>query len=126
MADVQENISTGFIKVFRSLKKHWLWKDKVRLVRWITILMEVNHTDRKVLIKGTLMECKRGQSLNSLETWSKEFGCSIQQVRTFFKLLQSEGMITCENVGKTTRLTVCNYDVYNKNQQTDNKLEKNS
>jgi hypothetical protein len=39
------------------------------------------------------------------------------KVRRFFKLLQDDGMIALENVKKTTRLKVCNYDTYNKPQQ---------
>lgn len=120
MSNAEENKNTGFIKIYRSLKKHWLWKDAERLKWWIIILMEVNHSDKKTLIHGTLYDCMRGQSLNSLETWSKEFRCSIQQVRTFFKVLKEDGMIELEGMQKTTRLTVCNYDTYNKIQQTNN------
>lgn len=117
---LDENKTTGYIRVYRSLKKHWLWHDANRLKWWLTILMEVNHTDKKILIQGTLIDCLRGQSLNSIETWSKLFRCSIQQVRTFFSLLKKDGMIELEGMQKTTRLTVCNYDNYNKTQQADN------
>jgi len=74
--------------------------------------MLVNHEDDKVLIWGALIECKRGQSLMSLPSWAEHFRWSIQQVRTFFKLLESDNMITIEGMRKTTRLTICNYDIY--------------
>lgn len=118
--DYEENYSTGYIKLYRSIKKHWLWNDEKRLKWWLTILMDVNHAPRKILIKGTLIDCARGQSLNSLQTWAKEFRTSIQSTRTFLRLLESDAMITTEGLQKTTRLTVCNYVCYNESQQTNN------
>jgi hypothetical protein len=103
--------SQGWIKIHRSIKDHWLWKsDKLRW--WLDILLSVNHTDHKVLIRCELFECKRGQSVRSLETWAKEWGVSKQTVKEFLALLQKDGMITRENLKITTRITVCNYDMY--------------
>jgi hypothetical protein len=112
-AEQIENLQYGFIKVFRSIRKHWLWKDSERLKWWIDILLEVNHSPQKVIIKGTLFDCDRGQSLQSLQTWAKAWRVSIKRVRTFFELLEKDQMIVTKSVGKTTRLTVCNYDTYN-------------
>ena len=44
----------------------------------------------------------------------------VQQVRTFFKLLQLDEMIELEGLQYTTRLTVCNYGRYQDSQQTAN------
>ena len=61
-----------------------------------------------------LINCKRGDSLNSLDTWAKLFGkgWNKSKVRRFFKLLESDNMIVTKNEQKTTRLTVCKYDSY--------------
>jgi hypothetical protein len=58
-----------------------------------------------------------------LAEWVKTFGkkWTIQRVRTFFKLLEKDQMISIKGLRKTTRLTVCNYNTYQKQQQTDNK-----
>ena len=69
----QVNYKTGFISVYRSLRKHWLWtknKPLSRFEAWICILMECNHSESKVFISGELLTCERGQSLNSLTTWA--------------------------------------------------------
>lgn len=108
-----ENKSTGYIAIFRSLKTHWLWEDPTKLKWWLDILLSVNYSDQKVLIKSTLIECKRGQSIRSLETWATGWRTTKKTVQTFFKILQSDGMIQVENLKTTTRLTVCNYDSYN-------------
>jgi hypothetical protein len=120
--DYEENYATGYVKIYRSLKKHWIWSNENYLKWWITILMEVNHAPKKVIIKSTLIDCARGQSVNSLLTWSKEFRTSIQSTRTFLTLLKKDNMILLENVKKSTRLTVCNYATYNDSQHLANTL----
>jgi hypothetical protein len=118
----------GWIKLYRSSLEHWLYIEKRPLTRreaWENMLMLVNHEDSKVLIHGNLVECKRGQSLQSLPTWADHFKWSVQKVRTFFKLLENDSMIVIEGLQKTTRLTICNYEKYQDTptdkQQTDNR-----
>lgn len=121
-------MAEGWIKLYRSLRDHWLFTEYRPLTRqeaWIRILLTVNYESSRVLIKGQLYDCGPGQSLLSLESWAKEFVWSIQQVRTFFKLLESDGMITTEGLQYTTRLTVCKWSIYQgmltDEKQTDNK-----
>lgn len=87
------------------------------------MLLSVNHKDGKpILIKGKLLKAGRGESILSLDSWAKEFGkgWSIQKVRTFFKLLEDDMMITRTNEGVTTRLNICNYDAYQTSQHPNN------
>lgn len=113
----------GWISLHRKIKEHWLWSNALYLRAWIQMILDVNHLDSKVLIEGELIECKRGQSLKSLSTWAKDFGneWTIQKVRTFFKLLQSDNMILIEGLRKTTRITISKYDTYQNLQQANNK-----
>lgn len=122
--DFSENYITGWIKIYRSVKSHWIWTKNKPLSyfeAWILIILSVNYSDEKVLIDSELIECKRGQKLYSLQSWANMFNWSIQKVRTFFRLLSSDNMIELEGLRKTTRLTVCNYESYQSQQQTDNK-----
>lgn len=105
----------GWIKLHRKIKDHWLWQDAEKLKWWVSILMEVNHEGRKVLIKGKLFDCERGQSLKSLDTWAKEWRTTKKTVRSFFILLQQDGMLTISSVTVSTRITVCNYESYQDN-----------
>ena len=104
----------GWIKLHRSIIKHWIFKDSDKFRAWILILCEVNHKEIKVNLGNKLINCKRGDSLNSLDTWAKLFGkgWNKSKVRRFFKLLESDNMIVTKNEQKTTRLTVCKYDSY--------------
>jgi hypothetical protein len=89
------------------------------------MLLAVNHSDdeEKILIRGKIVSCSRGESIMSLSSWCSEFGkgWTVQKVRTFFSLLENDKMITRSEVGVTTKLKVCNYDVYQKKKQPTNK-----
>jgi hypothetical protein len=122
--DIQENYSTGYINLFRSIRKHWVWQDAEKFKWWVDILLEANHKDQKVLLGGKLIECNRGQSVNSLLTWAKRWRTNSSAVRRFLKLLESDSMIVTENVSKTTRLTVCNYGSYNDKRNDDETIMK--
>lgn len=102
----------GWIKIHRQIKDHWIWKSQNRFQWWIDVLMTVNHADTKVLIKGSLIECKRGQSVRSLETWARDWNVSKKTVKDFFMLLQKDSMLVYESIKISTRITVCNYDNY--------------
>lgn len=102
----------GWIRLHRNIKDHWIWKSDNRLKWWLDILLSVNHSDSKVLIKGTLIDCKRGQSIKSLESWARDWNVSKGSVRDFFKLLTSDQMLHTESLQFTTRITVLNYDTY--------------
>lgn len=106
--------NAGWIKLHRKIKDHWLWRSDNRLKWWLDIIFTVNHSDSKVLIKGQLIECKRGQSVRSLEKWARDWGVTKKSVSDFFKLLRKDLMIKTENLKITTRITVCNYDNYQK------------
>jgi hypothetical protein len=112
----------GWIKIYRTIRDHWIWDNPIYFKAWIAIILNVNHEDSKVEICGELIECNRGQSLLSLKSWSKFLGkgWTIQKVRTFFNLLKNDSMINIEGLHKTTRLTVCNYDIYQDMQQANN------
>jgi len=112
----------GWVKLHRKIKEHWIFDKPEYLKAWICLLIEANHTGKKTLIEGEIIECGRGESVNSLKTWAGIFGkkWTVQRVRTFFNLLSEDGMIEAKGLRKTTRVTVCNYDAYQNQQHTDN------
>lgn len=102
----------GWIKLHRSIKDHWIWSDPVKLKWWLDILLTVNHAATKVNIGFQLYECGRGQSIQSIGSWASQWGTTKDTARNFLTLLEKDGMILHEGLGKTTRLTVCNYESY--------------
>lgn len=105
----------GWIKVHKQIQDHWIWQDPVKLRWWLDVLLTVNFKDAKVNVGFDLYECKRGQSIHSLKWWSERWRVSKDTARNFFKLLEKDGMILHENLSKSTRITVCNYDTYQSN-----------
>lgn len=103
----------GWILLHRQLKSHWIWENPIKLKWWLDILLTVNHTETKVLVKGKLLVCGRGESLRSLDTWAKDWGVDKKAVFKFFSLLESDGMLTTVSETVTTRLRVNNYDTFN-------------
>jgi len=117
----------GWIKLHRKIIEHWIFSNPHYFRAWVIMLFTVNYEFKKVLINGHLIDCDRGQSVLSLESWVNLFGVSkksgswtFQKVRTFFELLEEDGMITKENMIKTTRITICNYNTYQDIQQLNN------
>jgi len=102
----------GWIKLHRQIIDHWIYKDPIKFKWWVDILFMVNHEDNKINIGFELFDCKRGQSIMSLQNWAARWNVNKDTARNFLKLLEKDGMILHENLSKTTRLTVCNYDNY--------------
>ena len=106
---------SGWIKIHRSITNHWLYTEKrvfSRFEAWNDILLTVNYTDAKTIIKGSLYEVKRGQSILSLDSWSKRWNWDKSKVRRFLNTLQLDNMVVIKSDTVTTQLTVCNYDSY--------------
>jgi hypothetical protein len=106
---------SGWIKIHRSIVDHWLYSEKrtfSKLEAWYDMLLTVNYSDNKTVIKGKLYNIKRGQSILSLESWAKRWGWDKSKVRRFFNTLQSDNMILLKSDTITTHLTICNYDSY--------------
>lgn len=117
------------------MQDHWLWENNKELSKmeaWIDILLNVNHSDKKILIGNELYDVKRGQSINSQLTWAKRWNWDRSRVRRFFKTLEKDKMVVLEPDTKTTILTVCKYDSYqdvrpsNEHQTNTNKNVKNN
>lgn len=102
----------GWISLQKQIQNHWIWKDPIKFQWWIDILLTVNFSTGKVNIGNEIFECLRGQSLISLQNWGIRWKVSKDTARNFLKLLEKDHMIKMESLGKSTRITVCNYDKY--------------
>jgi hypothetical protein len=105
---------SGWIKTHRAIQNHWIFTDAEKYRAWMIILFTVNFEPKKVNIKNTIFKCNRGESLLSLDSWAKKFGknWNKSKVRRFFACLESDSMVVTKSEHKTTRITVCNYELY--------------
>lgn len=107
----------GFIKIYRSIKKHWIWENDEYLKAWLDILMMVNHKDQKILFNTDLIIVKRGERITSQLKLSKRWGWSRTKVRNFLELLEKDEMIATKRTSKSTTIKVLNYNVYQENKK---------
>jgi predicted transcriptional regulator len=115
MSNINENRSRGYIALFRSLQKHWLYPDGRAFTEyeaWIDLLMQANHKTRTVRVKNQLIKCKRGESVRSISQWAERWNWSRSKVYRFLNLLQDDGMIETVSETVTSRITICNYESY--------------
>lgn len=103
----------GWIKLHRQIREHWIWEDANKLKWWFDIVLTVNNAPAKVNIGYEIFECNRGESLLSIGSWAERWKVSKDTARNFLTLLEKDNMISRVSLGKTTRLTVCNFDTYN-------------
>lgn len=105
-------MNNGWIKLYRGLLCHWIFSDAKKFKWWVTILLRVNHEPHKVMIGNKLIIVGRGESVRSLRSWAMEFNTTPKTVKTFFSMLESDGMIKINSIGFSTHLTVCNWGDY--------------
>ena len=114
--DYQENYKAGWISLYRSIQRHWIYENDKYFKWWVVMLFDVNHSDNKFTRDYKVHTIKRGQSVNSLRRWSELFLTTPKTVSKFFKLLESDGMIKMEKIGKgkqsLTLITIKNYGNY--------------
>lgn len=106
---------SGFVLLWRKFQDHEFWKEQREFSRWEAwedLFVSANHEDKPMIIKNQIIECRRGQTARSLTTWASRWGWGIKKVRLFLDLCQRLSMIKLENVTFTTRITICNYEVY--------------
>lgn len=120
---------SGWIKLNREINNHWVFQNSDYFKWWVDILLEVNYAPAKVVIKGKIYECDRGEKLYSLDTWATRWKTNKSKVRRYFDLLQKENMIELKNETQTTRLKVCKYEDYQeteKESETQTKRKRNA
>ena len=119
----------GWIKISRDIQSHWIYQDPQKLKWWLDLLLLANFEDKDVVIKFKVFRCKRGQLLYSLKTLSQRWNVSKTVVNNFLEMLRKQNMIETENETVSTRITICNYETYQRNEnanETQTKRKRNA
>ncbi len=105
---------SGWVKVNRNILEHWIWNEKPfsKGQAWVDIILLANHSDKKILLAGELVEIKKGSFITSELKLMKRWGWSKNKVRAFLKLLETDSMIVKESNHKRTAINVVNYGKY--------------
>lgn len=98
-----------FIKLNKSMLDHWLYKESRPLTRreaWENMLLMAS-SETKSLINGELVTFEKGKLLNDICKYADMFGWEVEQVTSFFKLLEADNMIINQGM-----ITICEYEKY--------------
>lgn len=126
VTDGRKKMAEGFIKLHRSIKDCWLWKDDEPFSKrdaWIDLLLLANYTDKKILLDGKLTTIKAGQFHTSILKLSERWKWSRNKTRRFLEILESDEMISTERTAHGTTLTLVNWGRYQHRGTTDGTTE---
>lgn len=105
----------GWIKLYRRFLS-WQWFNKSEMVQiFVYILLSASHKDhpwQNVVIR-------RGEFPTSVDSISRATGLTTQQVRTCLSRLERTGEITRKSTNKFTIISVCNFDDYQLDEETE-------
>ena len=105
----------GYIKVYRKVWNHWIWKSNRpfdEFHAWIDLVMLVNHEDKKILFDGKLITVKKGEKITSLRKLAERWGWGKTRVSEFLEILEKDHMIETVADSKKTLVKVLNYSKY--------------
>jgi hypothetical protein len=107
-------VADGWIKLYRQIQEHWIWKDKPYDNRsaWLDILMSAFHKESKTRFNKELITVERGSFPTSERDLAEKWGWSKTKARNFLKLLENDEMIIQKADNKKTIIKVLNYSVY--------------
>jgi hypothetical protein len=117
----------GWIKIYQTIREHWIWNDPRKLKWWIDLLMLAEWRDSKRLVGSDLVTIKRGQLIASVhylrERWAHKDDNGVQRkpsehtILKFLSLLEADQMISRAKhpATRATMITIVNYDDYQQN-----------
>lgn len=102
----------GWIKISRSITSHWLWSYTPFTYgqAWIDLLLLANYEDKKTLLNGKLVICKRGDVNLSIAKLAERWKWNRKTVRKFLDVLASDKMVALTVTKQRTTISIVNYD----------------
>lgn len=112
----------NWIKLYRSIRSHWLWEDgnERYLKWWLDILMMVNHEPRKIPFNGELKTINRSEKQTSILKLASRWNVNRKTVTSFLNLLVADDMIEIKKSRQTgTTIKVLHYNDYQDNSSSE-------
>lgn len=103
---------TGWIKISRAIRDHWIYKDPVTFQWFFDLIADANYEDRTIRAGNHLITIKRGQLVASSSYLQKKWGRSRTMVENFLKMLQTDGMITKVVKHNVSIIEITNFNKY--------------
>lgn len=103
----------GWFKIWRQIRDNYLYQEKPfdRLHAWIDMISRACYEDEKTVIwRGSSFEIKKGEFIASYRELGQYWGWSKDKVIDFFTSLKTETMIQTVRKGKTTLISITNFE----------------
>ena len=105
---------SGWISIHRKIEDCWIWLDEPfsKGQAWVDILLLVNHSTKKCLVDGEMMEIGEGERLTSIRKLADRWQWSRKKVSKFLETLEKDEMISLKKSHHFTIIKVLNYEFY--------------
>ena len=105
----------AFMPLARGIQDHWLWRDKPfsKGQAWVDLLLLANYTDKKHILRGKVVVCKRGDVNLSMLELANRWGWTRSKVKRFLEMLEEEEMVAVNATTHRTTITIEKYETYN-------------
>lgn len=123
---MSENKKEGFIPIYRSMFRHWIWDTKEPFDKrsaWIDLIRSAKFEpgEAKKMFDGKLITYKKSEIVASVRFLQNRWNWkSTTKVENFLENLKKDGMINTEKRQGITVITICNYCTYNDFIKTEN------
>ncbi|MDR4497389.1 MAG: hypothetical protein MRK02_05620 [Candidatus Scalindua sp.] len=118
--------NVGWIKLHRKICNNSLWflEPFTKAQAWVDLILNANHKDAKISIRGNILDVKRGQLCWSEITMSKRWKWSRNKVRRFLEFLKNDSQIGQQKTSITSIITIVCYEEYQQHGTTDDTTER--
>lgn len=111
----------GFVLLWRKIQDNRLWLQEpfTRGQAWVDLFLLANHTSGNIIIRGNIVEIKRGQLGWSEESLGERWKWSRGKVKRYLSYLETIQQIERQKSHIISLITVINYEKYQKNNTPD-------
>lgn len=101
---------SGFIKLRRGLKRHWILEDAELARLFLYLLLEANWEDRPWVKNGETTILKRGELNTSERQIASHLNASRTTIKRRLAILEEHGVVSQRKAGKYTVISITKYD----------------
>jgi len=109
----------GWIKLHRQITDNpmWLSEPFTRGQAWVDLILIANHQSNYFYVRGNRIDVDRGQLAWSRAKIATRWQWSSKKIDGFLKMLEKEQLITQQKSPIINKITIVNYDEYQKREQ---------
>lgn len=114
MDNILQNSRSGFIGLYRSITRHWIYPKDIftKYEAWIDLLLIINYEENKTFTGFDLEVCYPGETITSQQKLMKKWGWSKSKLLKFLEVLKKDHMLDFKSDNKKTTIKILNFKKY--------------